>query len=194
MGNNQLIRTDLSHRGGTSLARCLLPGTSAIGGTKNWIAHALSAPEFAGDRKQNRFPGTAKARPPSSKIILSTFLILWLASCADQDDQFHKRMQEILSWSATAEMILDARLGALVPKGFTALAVERCQKEILDLSSQLPQTSQQAEAKANIVKLDKMIGAVKDDVDHGRFDAGRQRLTELQQYTADLRKTSGADE
>ena len=90
-------------------------------------------------------------------------------------------------------MILNARLSTLVPKGFTDLAVERCQKEIMDLSSQLPETSRSAEARAGIVQLGRLIAAADEEIGGGRFDEGRQRLIELHQYEAELRRASGAD-
>jgi hypothetical protein len=102
-------------------------------------------------------------------------------------------MQEILLWSATAEMILNARLGALVPKGFTDLAVERCQKQIVDLSSELPQTSKYAEARANIVKLERLIAATDDEIGRGRFELAHLHLIELHQSAVELRRTSGTD-
>ncbi|MBY5370260.1 hypothetical protein HFO92_26920 [Rhizobium leguminosarum] len=174
-----------------------LPGTSAIGDKKVPGAHNLPVPEFAGDRGRGPFrmvsTRIAKRPLPSSKKVLSTFLFLWLASCANQDDQFQKRMQEILLWSATAEMILNARLGALVPKSFTDLAVERCQKQIVDLASQLPQTSKYAEARANIVRLDRLIAAADDEIGRGRFEQAHLHLIELHQSAVELRRTSGAD-
>lgn len=128
-----------------------------------------------------------------SRKILSSFLFLWLASCSSQDDQFDKQMDGILSWSATAEMILDGRLGAEVPKGFTDLALERCQQEISNLSSQLPQTSRFGDARASVLQLNRLIAAAYGEVGQDRFERGRQHLAALHQYEAKLRNTYRPD-
>jgi hypothetical protein len=121
----------------------------------------------------------AKGRARCSKTVLSAFLLLSLVSCSSEEDRFRKQMQEILLWSASAEMMLDARHDALVPQGFTDLAVERCQKEISDHLSLLPQTPQYDETRAAIVKLNGLIDAAHDEIAHGRLEQGRQHLVEL---------------
>jgi hypothetical protein len=162
------------------LTQCLLPNIHAICDTKQLIALDISVPDFAGDEGRSQGPRasgrTAKRRPPS---FLPTFLILSLVSCSNEQDQFQKRMQEVLLWSASAEMILDARLGDLVPQGFSDLAVKRCQKEISDLSSQLPQTPHYDQARAGITELNRLIAAAHDEIHHGRLEQGHQHLVEL---------------
>ena len=135
---------------------------------------------------------TVERNPPFSKPALCALLLLSLVSCSNEDEQSRKRMQEILSWSASAEMILDARLGARVPEGFTDLAVERCQKEISDLSSQLPQTSRYDQARAAAARFNGLIAAAHDEIRHGRFEQGQQHLVELHRHEAEQRATSGA--
>ena len=179
------------------MIQCLLPCTSVTTDAKVSMPHALLVPEFAKDEEQSKSlmvtKRMAKRRQPSSKKILSSLLFLWIASCSNEDDHFQKHMQEILLWSATAEMILNDRLGGLVPKGFTDLAVERCRKEISDLSSQLPPSARYAEARANIFKLDRLIAAADDEIAQGRFEKGHQHLIELHQHEVELRRASGAD-
>ncbi|QKK26699.1 hypothetical protein [Rhizobium hidalgonense] len=133
-----------------------------------------------------------KRSPGWSNRALSAVLLLSLVSCTNKDEQSHKQMQEILLWSASAEMILDARLGGRVPEGFTDLAVQRCHREILQLSSQLPQTSRYDEARAAVVRLNGLIAAAHDEIGQGRFDQAHQDLVELHSYEVDQRILLGA--
>ncbi|WP_157386314.1 hypothetical protein [Rhizobium leguminosarum] len=126
------------------------------------------------------------------KIALSAFLSLSLVSCTNENEQFDKQMQQILSWSASAEMILDARIAKNVPEGFTDLAVEKCQTEISDIASQLPQTARTAHARAAVVMLNGLISAAHDEIGHGRLEQGHQHIAELHRYQAEQRSTLGA--
>jgi hypothetical protein len=102
-------------------------------------------------------------------------------------------MDEILMWSASAEMILDARYNALVPQGFTNLAVEHCQKQISDLSLQLPQTLRYDQARATVVKLNGLVATAHDEIGHGRLAQAHKHLVELHRYEAEQRRAFGAD-
>ncbi|MBY5337258.1 hypothetical protein HFO99_25715 [Rhizobium leguminosarum] len=101
-------------------------------------------------------------------------------------------MQQILSWSASAEMILDARIGKNVPEGFTDHAVEKCQKEISDIASQLPQTARTAHARESVLMLNGLISAAHDEIGHGRLEQGHQHIAELHRYEDEQRSTLGA--
>ncbi|UVD60316.1 hypothetical protein NE852_31645 (plasmid) [Rhizobium sp. Pop5] len=89
-------------------------------------------------------------------------------------------------------MILDARLGGRVPERFTDLAVQRCDKEMSELSSQLPQTSRYDKARTAVVRLNGLIAAAHDEIGLGRFEQAHQHLVELHRYEAEQRMTSGA--
>ncbi|EJC83241.1 hypothetical protein Rleg4DRAFT_7038 [Rhizobium leguminosarum bv. trifolii WSM2297] len=147
----------------------------------------------AGQGHVRIFPArTVKRSPRWSNRALSAVLLLSLASCSNEDEQSHKQLQEILVWSASAEMILEARLGGRVPEGFTDLAVQRCHREILHLSSQLPQTSRYDQARAAVVRLNGLIATAHDEIGHGRFEEGHQNLVELHRYEAEQLMLSGA--
>ncbi|MBX5230036.1 hypothetical protein HJC06_27080 [Rhizobium sp. NLR9b] len=138
-------------------------------------------------------PGrTLKRSSRWSNRALSTVLLLSLVSCSNEDEQSRRQVQEILMWSASAEMILDARLGGRVPEGFTDLAVQRCHREISHLSSQLPQTPRYDQARAAVVRLNGLIAVAHDEIGHGRFEQAHQNLVELHRYEVDQRKLPGA--
>lgn len=146
----------------------------------------LSISQPPGGQRRGRFP-------PFLKTALSAFLSLSLVSCANEDEQFQRQMQQIFSWSASAEMVLNARIGTNVPESFTDRAVEKCQKEISDLASQLPQTVRTAHARVAVLKLNGLISAAHDEIVHGRLERGHQHIAELHRYQAEQRSTLGAD-
>ncbi|WFU11687.1 hypothetical protein QA646_25235 (plasmid) [Rhizobium sp. CB3090] len=100
-------------------------------------------------------------------------------------------MRTILSWSATAGMIIDASQKSLVPEGFTKLSLARCRSEIDSLSQQLAQTSQQ-DLSAQAAGLNKIIEAAEEDIDSGRRDDASKHIADLQRMEENLKARSGA--
>jgi hypothetical protein len=165
------------------LIQCLLQITSLANAG---VGYGFSRPEFLTN-------GARRELPSRWKPVLCLSLLLPLVSCANEDGDFRKEMQQILSWSASAELILDARLGARVPQGFTDLAVERCRKQISDLSSELPQTSGYDRAKAAVAKLNGLIAAAHEEISDGRLEEGRRHLADLHRYEVEQRRVFGAE-
>jgi len=172
-------------------------GRVPIAGVKFRLARDFCVPSFAGDEGRSQLPPAlrmlAKRHPLLSKTVLSALLIVSLVSCSSEDERLHEQMKEVFLWSASAEMILDMRLNALVPEGFTDLAVQRCEKQIADISSQLPHTSRYGPARAAAVKLNGLIAAAHNEIDHDRLEQGRWHLVELHHYEREQRKVFGAD-
>jgi hypothetical protein len=74
-----------------------------------------------------------RAISSSAMFLLSALL----SSCTSEQDQQQKTLQNILSWTASAEMIVDARTSGVVPDTYSRLAIERCQEEVASLVNEL---------------------------------------------------------
>jgi hypothetical protein len=74
----------------------------------------------------------------SGRIWIATFFAaVALTSCSDEQEQQEKTLRGILSWTASAEFIIDERLRGTVPKAFSQLAIERCREEVALLKEDL---------------------------------------------------------
>ncbi|MEF0942461.1 hypothetical protein [Rhizobium sp. BR 362] len=121
------------------------------------------------------------------KVFIMALLLVSMTSCSDGQQQIKRQIQAVLSWSATADMALDARAKMLVTDSFTALTMERCGKEIASLSKELPTSPQ------NLVgRLTTTIGAAHDDIVSGRTGMVSQHLQDLRGLEAELKASSGA--
>ncbi|MET3858518.1 hypothetical protein [Rhizobium sp. OAE497] len=74
---------------------------------------------------------------------LSTFcpfllvLSILLSSCSNEVDQQTKTLRDILSWTASAEFIADARASETVPETYSGLSLARCRQEVAALVTSL---------------------------------------------------------
>jgi hypothetical protein len=128
------------------------------------------------------------------EITLSALGPLTLMSCSDEHAQYDKRLKQITSWSASAELILEARLENHVPQGFTDLAVKQCRKAISDLAKQLPVTSNYRDTQATIAKLNGLIDEAHGEIGQGQLERGRQHLAELRRYETEKSLAWGTGE
>lgn len=76
--------------------------------------------------------------------VASVLTVVTLSACSDERDRQQKVLLGILSWTASAEMIVEARSDATVPETYSRLAIRRCQEEVAllaeDLGEKPPQT------------------------------------------------------
>lgn len=124
------------------------------------------------------------------KFFIIALLLVTMASCSDGQQQTERQIRAVLSWSATADMVLEARTTMLVPNSFAALTVERCGKEIGSLSKELPTSPRDLAAIATRVVI--IIDAAHDDIINGRTDTVSQHLEALRSLEAELKAGSGA--
>jgi hypothetical protein len=124
------------------------------------------------------------------KVFVVALLLVSMASCSDGQQQTKRQIQAVLSWSATADMALDARAKMLVTDSFAALTMERCGKEIASLSKELPTSPQNLVDVAG--RLTTTIGAAHDDIVSGRTGTVSQHLQDLRGLEAELKASSGA--
>ncbi len=117
-------------------------------------------------------------------------LLVSMTSCSDGQQQTERQIREVLSWSATADMVLEARARMLVPNRFAALTVERCAKEIDSLAKALPASSPNLGSIAG--RLTAVIGAAHDDIVNGRTDTVSRHLEDLRSIEAEMKAGSGA--
>lgn len=69
--------------------------------------------------------------------IAAVIAMFVLSACSNEKEQTDKTLQGIVSWTASAEMIADARIKGVVPQTYSHLALERCQKEVTLLVKEL---------------------------------------------------------
>lgn len=124
------------------------------------------------------------------KFFIVALLLMGITSCSDGREQTERELRGILSWSATAEMVLDARAKMLVPDSFAALTLERCGKEIANLSKALPASPQNLAALAG--RLNATIAAAHDEIVDGRTDGPSRNLQDLRRLNGEWRAKSGA--
>ncbi len=94
-------------------------------------------------------------------IMLLVFPIL--ASCSDEQSS-RRQALSAASWGASGEMILRAQLDGLVPKGFSDLAIERCEEQISSTEVAIRAERPDASTLAYIVKLRQVIGAARESI------------------------------
>lgn len=124
------------------------------------------------------------------KFFIIALMLVPITSCSDAQQETERRIRALLSWSATADMVLDARAKMLVPNSFAALTMERCGKEIGSLSKELPTSPQDlADVTGRLLKT---IGAAHDDIVKGRTDTVSQHLGDLRSIEAEIKGYSGA--
>jgi hypothetical protein len=128
---------------------------------------------------------------PIVKRFVIILLLASMASCSNDQQQTHRQLRALLSWSATADMVLDAQAKMLVPSDFTALALERCGKEIGSLSEDLSRTSPQ-DLTVMIGRLNEIIGAAHEDIVNDRTGEISRRLEDLRAIEASLKARPGA--
>jgi hypothetical protein len=132
----------------------------------------------------------ASMRTLAVKLLIVALLLASMTSCSDGQQQTERQIRSVLSWSATADMALDARVRMLVPNSFTALTMERCGKEIGSLSTKLSASRRDFATVAD--QLNTVIGAAHDDLVNGRTDTISQHLEALRNLEAKLKTGSGA--
>jgi hypothetical protein len=96
-----------------------------------------------------------------------------MTSCSDEQQQTERQIRALLSWSATADMILNAQAQMLIPAGFSTLAIDRCKNEISSLSKKLAEKSPQ-DLTVTIGKLNEIIDAANDEFANNRGDETSQ--------------------
>ncbi|MBO9136940.1 hypothetical protein J5289_18370 [Rhizobium sp. B230/85] len=69
--------------------------------------------------------------------IAAVIAIFVVSACSDEKEHTDKTLKGIASWTASAEMIADARIKGAVPQTYSHLAIERCQKEVTLLVKEL---------------------------------------------------------
>jgi len=60
-----------------------------------------------------------------------------LSSCSSEQEQQQNTLRGILSWTASAEFIIDERTSGTVPDAFSQLAIQRCRDEVALLKKDL---------------------------------------------------------
>ncbi|AVA25597.1 hypothetical protein [Rhizobium sp. NXC24] len=120
----------------------------------------------------------------------AAILFVSMTACSNEQQQTARQVQALLSWTATADMVLDARAKMHVSDSFTALTVDRCGKEIGSLSKELPASPQDLAAVAS--RLTITIGVAHDDIVNGRTGTVSQHLADLRNLEAQLKASSGA--
>ncbi len=126
------------------------------------------------------------------KLLVFAFLLVAMVSCSDEQQENDRKIRSVLSWSATAVMILEARQRSIVPKGFTGLSLKRCEKEINSLAQQLTKTG--SELSLQITALSKAIEVAGDDVVNGRNEDAAKHLEDLRRRQETLKAASGASQ
>lgn len=124
------------------------------------------------------------------KLFIVALLLVCLTSCSDGDQRRERKIRDVLSWSATAEMVLDARTRMLVSNSFAILTIERCTKEIGSLSKELPTTPENLATLAG--RLNMITGAAHHELIDGQTDRLSQHLRDLRSLESELRAKSGA--
>jgi hypothetical protein len=125
------------------------------------------------------------------KLSAIALLLMGMTSCSDEQQQTERQIRALLSWSATADMILNARAQMLIPAGFSTLAIDRCKNEISSLSKELAETSPQ-DLTVTIGRLNEIIDAANDDIANGRADEASRHLRDLREIEIHLKESSGA--
>ncbi|OWV92798.1 hypothetical protein ATY81_16745 [Rhizobium sp. R72] len=125
------------------------------------------------------------------KHVVFALLLVAMVSCSDERQENDRKLRSILSWSATAAMILEARQTLFVPQGFARLSLERCSKEIDSLARQLTKTSPR-DLSVEIDDLNKAIAAASADVASGRNEDAARQLENLRRMQDSLKAQSGA--
>jgi hypothetical protein len=91
----------------------------------------------------------------SSTCCSTLFLVLLLlSSCSSEQDEQNKTLRDILSWTASAEFIADARASQKVPETFSRLSLVRCREEVATLVTSLAKAPDTPRA---IEKLDGLL-------------------------------------
>ncbi|MDK4715316.1 hypothetical protein [Rhizobium sp. CNPSo 4039] len=124
------------------------------------------------------------------KLFIIALFLVSLTSCSDGQQQRERKIRDVLSWSATAEMVLDARTKMLVSNSFAILTIERCTKEIGSLSKELPTFPENLAALAG--RLNMITGSAHRELINGRTDGLSQHLRDLRSLESELRAKSGA--
>ncbi|AYG68492.1 MULTISPECIES: hypothetical protein [unclassified Rhizobium] len=124
------------------------------------------------------------------KFFIIALLLVSMASCSDGRQQTERQIRAVLSWSATADMVLEARAKMLVPNSFSALTMERCATKIGSLSKELPASPRYLAAVAGRLVI--IIGAAHDDIVNGRTETIARHLEDLRGVEAELKAGSRA--
>ncbi|TWB10827.1 hypothetical protein FBZ99_11046 [Rhizobium sp. ERR 1071] len=124
------------------------------------------------------------------KLFIVALFLVCLTSCSDEQQQRDRKIRDVLSWSATAEMVLDARTEMRVSNSFAILTIERCAKEIGSLSKELPTFPENLAALAG--RLNMVTGSAHRELINGRTDGLSQYVRDLRSFESELRAKSGA--
>ncbi|BAY24549.1 hypothetical protein NIES2100_43440 [Calothrix sp. NIES-2100] len=95
--------------------------------------------------------------------LLSNYLLIitWLTSCSGKStsEDMTKEIQNVSSWSATAQMVGDAWIQGAVPKKYAQTTLKKAQQEILKEKDNIVklQTSQKAVAQHKSVLLTEVL-------------------------------------
>ncbi|CCM78092.1 hypothetical protein [Rhizobium mesoamericanum] len=127
------------------------------------------------------------------KLLVFASLLVAMVSCSDEQQENDRKIRSLLSWSATAVMIIEAREKSIVPKGFTRLSLKRCGKEIDSLAQQLTKTGSQ-ELSLQITELSKAVEVAGNDLVNGRNEDAAKQLEDLRRRQETLKAASGASQ
>ncbi|WP_337269944.1 hypothetical protein [Oryzifoliimicrobium ureilyticus] len=117
----------------------------------------------------------------SRDILLVIAVSILATSCSDGSQKQQKALNTILSWTASAEMIAEARAGRIVPETYSALALERCQEEVSALLAELDDNARNDVKDIPVLIHQASEAATKEDrvgVSQ-RLEALRQRRAEI---------------
>ncbi|WP_431323290.1 hypothetical protein [Rhizobium sp. YTU87027] len=125
------------------------------------------------------------------KLLVFALLLVTMVSCSDEQQESDRKFRSVLSWSATAAMILEARQKSIVPEGFTRLSLKRCRTEIDNIAQQLTKTASQ-DLSVQIAGLNKVIATALEDVESGRNQDAARQLENVRRMQQALKARSGA--
>ncbi|MVA82241.1 hypothetical protein GOZ89_22790 [Agrobacterium vitis] len=103
------------------------------------VGHVIesgSAPAYSQSKGLNGLDRCMTNRAGNGCSVIFLIIVL-LSSCSSEQDQRRKTLQGILSWTASAEMIVDARTVGQVPETYSGLAITRCREEVTTLVNEL---------------------------------------------------------
>ncbi|MVA37769.1 hypothetical protein GOZ91_24860 [Agrobacterium vitis] len=108
-------------------------------------------------------------------------IIVLLSSCSSEQDQRRKTLQGILSWTASAEMIVDARTVGQVPETYSGLAITRCREEVTTLVNELGDGAPHA-----VKNIQPLLQAAADTASKGDRSAAERILEALRHARSEI--------